>query len=127
MNTEVAQTYIARTDSDGRALHSSCDYLIEGHEITTHWWSLTVFNDKGGLIPNVLGRQSFTSDTMAINPDGTFTATLGRDSRPGNWLPTGGAGRLALAFSVIDLGIQVVARDGVEVQKLLPVIRRTNC
>jgi len=126
LSAEFAQTYIARTDSDGRALHSSCSYLIEGREITTHWWSLSVFDTKGRLIPNIAQRYAFTSDTMALNPDGSFTASLARDARPGNWLPTGGAGRLAITFSVLDLGIRTVAHEG-DIEKLLPVIRRGSC
>jgi hypothetical protein len=126
LSTDVSQTFIARDDSDGRALHSSCDYVIAGREIANFWWSLTVFDDDGRLIPNVLGRSAFTSDTMAINPDGGYTATLSRDAHAGNWLPTGGAGRLALAFTVLDLGTRAVAQDG-EVERIVPTITRKGC
>ena len=127
LSAEFAQTFLARMDSEGHRLHSSCDYVIEGHDIATHWWSLTVFDDKGRLIPNAAERYAFTSDTITLNHDGSFIAALARDARPGNWLPTGGAGRLVIAFSVLDLGIRAVAGDGDEVQKLLPVIRRSAC
>ena len=126
LSSEFAQTYVARTDSEGRALHSSCDYAIEGRDIPTHWWSLSVFNSKGRLIPNAAQRYTYTSDTIALNPDGTFTASLARDARAGNWLPTGGAGRLALSFSVVDLGVRAVAKEG-EIEERLPVIRRRSC
>jgi hypothetical protein len=126
ISTEVSQTYFAKTDSDGRPLHSSCAYQIEGHQIPNYWWSLTVYDTKGRLIPNSLGRYSFTSDTMAINPNGTFTTTLSREAHPGNWLPIGGAGKLAIAFTVIDLGVQAVTQEG-EIESLLPTITRTGC
>ncbi|MBN8913069.1 MAG: DUF1214 domain-containing protein [Rhizobiales bacterium] len=126
LSTSVSHTFIARTDSDGRALHSSCDYVIEGREAPNFWWSLTVFDASGRLIPNVLGRSAFTSDTMAINPDGSYAATLSRDAHAGNWLPTGGAGRLALAFTVLDLGTRVVAQDG-DIEGLAPAITRKGC
>lgn len=126
LSTENAQTFIARTDSEGRTLHSSCDYTIEGSEIPNFWWSLTVFDADGRLIPNVLGRSVFTSDTIAINPNGTFVATLSRDSNPGNWLPIGGAGRLALAFTVLDLGTRAVAQEG-EIERVVPTITRSGC
>ncbi len=125
-STDVAQTFVARTDSEGRALHSSCDYTIEGHELPNFWWSLTVYDADGRLIPNALGRSVFTSDTMAIKPNGTFAAILSRDANPGNWLPIGGAGRLALAFTVLDLGTRQVAQDG-EIERLLPTITRSGC
>ena len=91
----------------GRPLHSSCTYVVEGREVPGFWWSLTVFDSDGRLIPNVLERSAFTSDTMAINPDGTFAVTLSRDTMPGNWLPVGGAGNLALVFTAIMILIVI--------------------
>ncbi len=126
LSTEVGQTFVARTDSEGRALHSSCDYTVEGHELQSHWWSLTVFDSHGRLVPNTLDRFAYTSDTMAIRGDGTFVATLSRDAYPGNWLPIGGAGRLALAFTVVDYGARSLAGDS-EVQDYLPTITRKDC
>jgi hypothetical protein len=126
LSTEVAQTYIARADSEGRALHSSCDYVVTGSEIPGFWWSLSVFDADGRLIPNVLGRYGFTSDTMALNPNGTFVATLSRDAFPGNWLPIGGAGRLAIAFTVLDLDTRSIAQED-DVEKLIPTITRQGC
>lgn len=126
LSTDVSQTFIARDDSEGRTLHSSCTYAIEGREIPNFWWSVTIFDADGRLIPNVLGRSVFTSDTMGINPNGSYVATLSRDAHPGNWLPTGGAGRLALAFTVLDLGTRAVAQEG-EVERMLPTITRTGC
>ena len=67
------------------------------------------------------------SDTIAANPDGSYIVTLGRDARPGNWLPTGGAGRLQLMFTILDpaTGLSQAARA--ERYKLLPLIRREGC
>ncbi len=87
---------------------------------------MSVFDSKGRLIPNAAQRYTYTSDTIALNPDGSFTASLARDARAGNWLPTGGAGRLALSFSVLDLGVRAVAKEG-EIEERLPVIRRRSC
>jgi hypothetical protein len=126
LSTEISQTFIARVDSDGRTLHSSCDYTVDGREIPGTWWSMTVFDADGRLIPNALGRYEFTSDTMAIKPDGAFAATLSRDASPGNWLPVGGAGRLAIAFTVVDLGTRAVTLEG-EIEKQLPTISRKGC
>jgi hypothetical protein len=52
-------------------------------------------------------------------PDGSFLVTLARDARPGNWLPTGGAGRLTLVLTIIEGGD--VTGTG------LPEIRRVAC
>ncbi len=126
LSTENSQSFIARNDSEGRTLHSSCDYAIEGQEIANFWWSLTVFDANGRLIPNVLGSSAFTSDTIAINPNGSYVVSLARDAHPGNWLSTGGAGRLALAFTVLDLGTRAIAQEG-EIERRTPIITRRGC
>lgn len=121
LSTEVAHTYLARTDNDGLKLHSSCDYLIEGGGIDGSWWSLAAFDEAGRLIANPTDRHAFTSDTLAAGADGRFTVTLARDARPGNWLPTGGAGRLALTLTVLD------PRPQQDRAAPLPSIRKVQC
>lgn len=126
MPSEFAFTYIARTDGDGRRLHSSCDYRIKGLRTATHWWSLAVFDEKGALIPNPAERYTFTSDTTALKPDGAYEVALSRDAATGNWLPTGGAGRLAVVFTAIDLGLQTGAREDFA-QDVVPTMERAEC
>ncbi len=127
ISTDIATTYVARTDSGGVRLHSSCEYRIDGKDTTGRWWSLSVFDSKGRLIPNPAERYAFTSDTIALEPDGSFTVSLARDAQPGNWLPTGGAGRLALVFVVLDSPVRVLATDTTLGDKALPTIRRLGC
>lgn len=126
LSAEVSLTYIAFTDNDGHRLHSSCDYAVEGREPGTSWWSLTVFDDGGELIANAAQRYSFSSQSIALRPDGTYLVALARDARPGNWLPTGGAGRLALVLTTLDPSAPVLAKPTDE-QTPLPVIRQVQC
>ena len=126
LTTEIALTYLAYTDSEGNRLHSSCDYLVEGREPGNHWWSLTVFNDRGDLIANAAQRHAYTSGSIALRPDGTFAVALAREASPGNWLPTGGAGRLALMFTTFDSSTPMLGKTEGE-PKPLPVIRRVQC
>jgi hypothetical protein len=126
LSAELNLTYVAFTDSDGRRLHSSCDYRVEGREPNATWWSLTVFDDGGELIANPAQRYTFTSQSIALRPDGSFVVALARDARPGNWLPTGGAGRLALVLTALDPSAPLLAKAGAE-QKPLPQIRRVQC
>lgn len=125
LSTELAGTYVAGHDSDGMRLHSSCEYSIKGQEIDARWWSITVFDDNGRLIPNPAARYAFTSDTVAVGPDNTFTVTLARDARPGNWLPTGGGGRLTLVLAVVEGATSIV--DGEAADITLPSIKRVAC
>lgn len=127
ISSDSAGVFEARTDSQGARLHSSCDYLIEGVDSGGLWWSLGVFDERGRLIANEANRYAFTADTVAPNPDGSFILTLGRDARPGNWLPTGGAGRLVLIFTLLDPATGLSNEARAERVKLLPSIRREGC
>ncbi|CAN0477474.1 unnamed protein product, partial [Phaeothamnion confervicola] len=100
LSSQIAATWEARYDVDGRRLHSSCEYLLEAEPIEASWFSLAVYDDLGLLIPNPADRYSFTSQTIAANPDGSFFIVLAREARPGNWLPVGGAGRLTLLITM---------------------------
>jgi hypothetical protein len=121
----VARTYEARTDSAGQRLHSSCDYVIEGSGLEDLWWSFSVYDDDGRLIPNAAERHSFNSSTIARSADGSFLITLSRDARPGNWLPTGGAGRLSLVMTLLEGGgaLDEAGAAG----RSLPDIRKVAC
>ncbi len=119
----VARTFEARTDDTGQRLHSSCDYAIEGSAMHDGWWSLTVYDDQGNLIANAAERHSFNSTTIARSADNSFLVSLSRDARPGNWLPTGGAGRLSLVLTLLE-----VADDFDRVaESVLPEIRKVAC
>jgi len=127
ISTEVARTYVAKIDSDGAGLHSSCDYTLNGSDMPGRWWSIAVFDTRGKLIPNSINRHSFTRDNAAINADGSILFTLSRDVGPGNWLPTGGAGRLAIVLSVLDLKPVALTLESRDEQLVLPTIRRVTC
>lgn len=123
----VARTYEARTDESGQRLHSSCDYAVEGSGLDEDWWTLAVYDDRGFLIPNPAERYGYNSTTIARAADGSFLVTLARDARPGNWLPTGGAGRLVLVLTVLEPhGGGDLSEQGA-VGPRLPLIRKVAC
>jgi hypothetical protein len=125
--SDSAGIFEAHIDSQGARLHSSCNYTVEGVSMPGLWWSLAVFDARGHLIANDADRYQFTSDTIATDPDGSFIVALGRDARPGNWLPTGGAGRLVLVFTVLDPATGLSDEQRAERNKHLPVIHREGC
>lgn len=123
VSATLGLTYQASTDSDGQALYSSCDYAVEGEEPQAAFWSLTVFNEKGGLIANAADRHSFNSATIMRPPSGRLSVRLARNARPGNWLPTGGAGRITLL-----LALEEPRQAGADARpQALPQIRRIAC
>jgi len=125
LNAAIATTWQARTDAIGQRLHSACDYLVTG-AVDAGRWSLAVFDDRGGLIGNLAERYVYTSESVALGADGRFTVTLGRDARPGNWLPTGGAGRINLVLTVLEQR-SALDEDGKAAAPILPEIRRVVC
>ena len=106
-------------------LHSSCDYCHRGPRAGNHWWSLTVFNDRGELIPNAAQRYAYTSERSRCGPTAASRCAGARAS-PGNWLPTGGAGRLALMFTTFEGATPMLGKTEEE-PKQLPLIRRVQC
>lgn len=126
LTSEIALSFLAFKDSEGNRLHSSCDYAVEGRDTSNTWWSLTVFNDRGDLIANPAQRYTYTSQSVALRPDGSFAVTLAREANPGNWLPTGGAGRLALMYTTFDVRGSLL-NEGTPEPRELPVIRRVQC
>ena len=122
VSASIAATGEARWDAEGRRLPSSCEYLIEADPIDAAWFSIAVYDDKGLLIPNSADRYSFTSQSLASNPDGSFFIVLARDARPGNWLPVGGAGRLVLVLTILEPKPSVA-----DASHALPSIRRIGC
>lgn len=127
INASVAQTFEAHSDDDGQRLHSSCEYAVEGAGLEGAWWSIAVYDDRGRLIQNPGERYSYSSDSVARAPDSSFMIALSRDARPGNWLPTGGAGRLILVLTLIDAASGGTAADGSTGRTFVPSIRKVTC
>jgi hypothetical protein len=128
VTTAIAFAFHATVDSDGQALYSSCEYLVEGEEPRAAFWSLSAFDDKGGLIQNAAERYSFNTSTIARGPSNRLDVVLARGARPGNWLPTSGAGRFSLVLTVEEPRLPT-GSDGVAAARQidLPAIRRLTC
>lgn len=122
VTTAYAQTFQAETDSDGQRLFSSCEYLVDGDEPQGAFWTLAVFDHDGRLIPNPADRYAFSSATLTRGSAGRLDIVLARGARPGNWLPTGGAGRF-----VLHLTVEEPAAAGSRTMPPLPAIRRIGC
>jgi hypothetical protein len=126
-SSTVTQTWQARTDADGQTLHSACEYVIEGEALEAGWWSMAIYDERGWLIQNAAERHAYNAQTIALDQNGGYVVTLARDARPGNWLPTGGAGRLALVLTRPALKPGASSADIAASLKTLPSIRRVTC
>lgn len=121
-------TYFATSDSKGRTLSSDCDYEIVARPFSAVWWTIAVFDEDGKLIPNKAARHAFSSQSLAILPDGTQRIILAPEARSGHWLPSGTGHSLTLVLRII----RPLAVDGGQVSSnvdadSLPRIRRVSC
>ncbi|HRK18430.1 MAG TPA: DUF1214 domain-containing protein [Hyphomicrobiaceae bacterium] len=127
INPSLALTWRAENDSDGARIHSSCAYSIDMSLLDAAWWSLAVYDDRGALISNPANRHGFNAATLVRNADGTATIVLARDARPGNWLPTTGAGKVTLLLDIVDPVWVATATSDPPKLKPLPAISRIAC
>jgi hypothetical protein len=117
--------FIATTDDAGRPLDGRCDVRVSGTTPQARFWTLTLYDPEGQLVPNSLNRQGFTSQELIRKPDGSFDITVAPRARPGNWLPTGGAERYTLALRLYDTPVGIATRTGREAP--MPTIVQGAC
>ncbi len=126
-NPSLALTYHARIDDEGGRIHSSCDYRISLDGLDAAWWSLAVFDDAGNVIRNPAQRYAYNAATIVREIDGKVEVVLARDARPGNWLPTAGAGNITLALTIQDPRWTQQSLEDQQKQKVLPAVRKVGC
>jgi hypothetical protein len=117
-------SFIARTDDGGRTLDGRCDAVIRGTTPSARFFTLTLYDPDGKLVPNTLDRQGFTSSELVRNQEGGFELTVSPRARPGNWLPTGGVERYMLIMRFYDTSVGVATRA--EREAPMPSIKRTG-
>ncbi len=118
-------TLVASTDSAGQMLDSDCEYEVTGSTFEAGWWSLAVFDGRGGLLDVPAERHVLSRATIVAEPGNRMTIRLATDARPGNWLPTLGGTTMTLVMK-----LQRVSSTGAapaSVLPVLPAINRVNC
>jgi hypothetical protein len=94
---QEARYFTARTDSAGAALSGKCSYTVFGETMEARWWSVTLYDREGWLIPNRWNRHSIGS--AAMPDDATaWRFTVSPDERPGAWIPTATDGAFELTL-----------------------------
>jgi hypothetical protein len=96
--------YGTYTTDKGEPLLTKYDYVLEGKNLDTRWWSITVYDNEGWLFPNKLNRYSYNMDTVKFDTDGKYRIFLSRAAKEGNWLPLGDTGRFQLLLRCYNPG-----------------------
>lgn len=117
--------FVAKADDAGRALDGGCDVTISGTTPPARYWTLTLYNPQGNLIPNAANRYGFTSQELVRRMDGNFDITIAPRARPGNWLPSGGAGKYVLVLRLYDAPTGVATRTNQPAA--MPAIIGSSC
>jgi hypothetical protein len=103
-------TFQARGDNSGAAFDGRCDVTVTGTTPSARFWTLTLYDPDGRLVPNAVGRYGFTSQEIVRNGDGSFAIVVAPRARPGDWLPTGGVSRYVLLLRLYDTPVGVATR-----------------
>jgi hypothetical protein len=118
-------TFFAKADDKGRNLDGRCEVTVSGATPSARFWTLTLYNPEGELVPNSLNRYDFTSQEIVRRADGTFEIVIAPRASPGNWLPTGGVERYILTLRFYDTAVGVATKEGREIP--MPAIKTRSC
>ncbi|MCG7392539.1 DUF1214 domain-containing protein [Microvirga sp. ACRRW] len=116
--------FTAVTDSEGRPLDSTCTYRIGSVIPTARLWTLTVYDQNGGLVRSELGRASFTSAEILRDAQDQFTIALSRSLQDGNWLQLPVSGKISIMLRLYDT--PGAAGTGLD-ESVFPTIQRGEC
>ena len=104
--------FFASSDDTGHPLDGRCTVTIAGTTPAARFWTMTLYDLDGRLVPNVADRYGFTSQEILRRADGSFDIMVGPRARPGNWLPTGGVEKYLMVLRLYDTPIGVATRTG---------------
>jgi hypothetical protein len=102
--------FFASADDGGRLLDGRCTATVSGTTPPARFWTMTIYDLDGRLVPNPADRYGFTSQEIARRADGSFEISLSPRARPGNWLPTGGIDRYVIVLRLYDTPVGVATR-----------------
>lgn len=117
--------FLASADDAKKPLDGNCDVEISGVTPAARFWTLTLYDPKGGLVANSLERYGFTSQEIVRSADGSFKLRIASRARSGNWLPTGGIDRYTLALRLYDTPVGIATRSQRDAP--MPAIATVGC
>ena len=117
--------FFASSDDAGRALDGRCTVTISGTTPAARFWTVTLYDLDGRLVPNAVDRYGFTSQEIARRTDGSFEIALSARARAGNWLPTGGIDRYVVVLRLYDTPVGVATRTAKDAP--MPAVGQGTC
>jgi hypothetical protein len=117
--------FYAHTDDAGNNFDGRCAFSISGMTPAARYWTVTLYDAEGRLVPNTIDRHGFTSEEIVRDADGRFAITVAPLARSGNWLPSGGIEKFVLVWRLYDTPIGVANKTTKEGP--MPAIVRKGC
>src|SRR3954454_18566927 len=102
--------FFASSDDTGHALDGRCTVTIAGTTPAARFWTITLYDLDGRLVPNAADRYGFTRQEITRRADGLFNTALAPAARPGNGLPTGDFDRYVVVLPRYDTPVGVATR-----------------
>ncbi|MBX9813342.1 MAG: hypothetical protein A4S12_02775 [Proteobacteria bacterium SG_bin5] len=93
-----ARYYNASVDSAGSPLDGRCRYRLSGGALPAAWWSVTLYDPAGYLVPNAAGVYAIGSASLPPAEQRRWAVTIAPRPAAGRWLPTGGVARFELTL-----------------------------
>jgi hypothetical protein len=118
-------TFTATTDDKKKPLDGRCDIVVSGVTPAARFWTLSLYDTKGRLVPNTLQRYGFTSQEVVRNAEGAFEIRIAARSRAGNWLPTSALERYVLMLRLYDTPVGVATRTQKDAP--MPTVATVSC
>ncbi|MDX8440420.1 DUF1214 domain-containing protein [Mesorhizobium australafricanum] len=98
--------FVAERDDAGQPLKRECAYTIAGGYPTARFWTLYAADQSLGVIDTGKSRQSaLQSYEVLRQPDNSVVVSVGNRPAPGNWLLTGGSGKMYFVLTFYDTPI----------------------
>lgn len=117
-------SFIADTDSDGEALHTSCTYRIDGKMPLASFWTLAAEDRDGRNIARFADNPILDSRAVNRLQDGSLLLHVGSQLSPGNWLETRNDGNFRLQLRLYDAAAFSGSEDSIGI---LPSISKEVC
>jgi hypothetical protein len=117
--------FYAHTDDAGNNFDGRCAFSVSGITPAARYWTVTLYDPEGRLVPNTIDRHGFTSEEIVRDADGRFAITVAPLARSGNWLPSGGVEQFVLVWRLYDTPIGLANKTTKEGP--MPAIVRKGC
>lgn len=114
----------ALTDSQGRELSGKCQYRVTGGAIDARWWSLTLYDKAGYLIPNPASVYSVGSAAIAPDEKANWTVDIARQRTGVHWIAIPDDQPFELTLRAYHPSRDLLAKRG---SVTLPRIERGEC